>query len=43
MLPPHTGTLVLVWDWGGTRLRYCTSKNRKKEVATAMIKEDTME
>ena len=43
LIPPHTGTLVLVCDWGGTRLRYCTIRNRKKEAATAMIKEDTIE
>ena len=43
LIPPHTGTLVLVCDWGGTRLRYCTIRNRKKEAATAMIKEDTRE
>ena len=42
LIPPHTGTLALDCDCGGTRLRYCTIRNRKKEAATAMIKEDTI-
>ena len=42
LIPPHTGTLVLDWELGGTRLKYCTRRNKKKDAATAMIKEDTI-
>jgi hypothetical protein len=36
-------TTRLVWDWGGTMLRYFTIRISKEEAATAMIKADTIE
>ena len=32
---------MLDWELGTTRLKYFTSRNKKKDAATAMNKEDT--